>query len=113
VAGYTYILASRRHGTLYIGVTTDLPKRVWEHRTGAVEGFTRQYDVKRLVYFETYDDVTDAIIRERRMKEWKRAWKIQLIERENPFWEDLAVSVLGFEAMSVGTREAVGRDGQQ
>jgi putative endonuclease len=99
VAGYVYILSSRRHGTLYIGVTTDLPKRMWEHRTGVVKGFTRRYGVKRLVYFETYHDVGDAIIRERRIKEWQRAWKVALIERDNPFWEDLAVTLLGFEPL--------------
>ena len=99
MAGYLYILASRRYGTLYTGCTTNLPKRVYEHREGLVPGFTRRYAVKRLVYFETYDDVSDAIVRERRIKEWRRAWKIQLIEQENPFWEDLAVSLLGFEPL--------------
>ena len=99
MAGYFYILASRRHGTLYSGCTTDLPKRIHEHRSGLVPGFTRTYGVKRLVYFESYDDVSDAITRERRVKEWKRDWKIQLIEKDNPFWEDLAVSVLGFEPL--------------
>lgn len=101
VAGYLYILASRRNGTLYIGCTTELEKRVYEHREGVVAGFTRQYGVKRLVHIETYDDISDAIVRERRIKEWKRAWKIELIEKENPFWEDLAVSVLGFEPIEV------------
>ena len=97
MAGYFYLLASRKHGTLYAGATTDLPKRVWEHREGLVAGFTKQHDVKRLVYFETYDDISDAIVRERRVKEWERDWKIQLIEKDNPDWEDLAVSVLGFD----------------
>ena len=99
MAGYVYILASRRHGTLYVGATTDLPKRLWEHRTGVVKGFTRRFGVKRLVYFETYHDVSDAIVRERRMKEWQRAWKIALIERDNPSWEDFAVTLLGFEPL--------------
>ena len=99
VSGYLYILASRRHGTLYIGATTNLPKRVFEHREGLVAGFTRTYGVKRLVYVETYDDIEDAIVRERRMKEWKRDWKVRLIEAQNPFWEDLAVSLLGFEPL--------------
>ncbi|MDB5721855.1 MAG: endonuclease, partial [Alphaproteobacteria bacterium] len=81
------------------GATTDLAKRVWEHRIGAAEGFTQRYGVKRLVYFETYHDIGDAIVRERRLKEWKRAWKIQLIEQDNPFWDDLAVPILGFEAI--------------
>ncbi|MGQ0659327.1 GIY-YIG nuclease family protein [Sphingosinicella sp.] len=75
MAGYFYLLASRKHGTLYAGCTTDLTKRVWEHREGVVPGFTRQYGVKRLVYFEVYDDIEDAIVRERRIKEWKRDWK--------------------------------------
>ena len=101
MAGYLYILASCRHGTLYTGCTTDLSKRVCEHREGHVPGFTRQYQVKRLVHFETYDDIGDAIVRERRIKEWRRDWKIQLIEKENPFWEDLAVSVLGFDPLPV------------
>jgi putative endonuclease len=104
VAGYVYILSSRRHGTLYIGVTTDLPKRIWEHRAGVVKGFTRRFGVKRLVYFETYHDIGDAIVRERRMKEWLRAWKVALIERDNPFWEDLAVTLLGFEPLPARPR---------
>ena len=99
MASYVYILASRRNGTLYIGCTTDLAKRVYEHREGLVRGFTRQYGVKRLVYFETYDDVSDAIVRERRLKEWHRAWKIRLIEMDNPCWDDLAVTVLGFDPL--------------
>ena len=97
--GHLYILASRRHGTLYTGCTTDLAKRIHEHREGVVPGFTRQHDVKRLVYVETYDDIEDAITRERRIKEWRRDWKIRLIEEKNPFWEDLAVSLLGFDPL--------------
>jgi putative endonuclease len=97
--GYVYILATRRHGTLYIGCTTDLTKRLWEHRAGVVRSFTRRFEVKRLVYFETCHDVADAIVRERRMKEWQRAWKVRLIERDNPYWEDLAVTLLGFEPL--------------
>jgi putative endonuclease len=99
VSGHLYILASRRNGTIYIGATTDLPKRIYEHRVGVIAGFTRTYDVKRLVHVETYDDISDAIVRERRMKEWKRGWKVRLIEEQNPFWEDLAVSLLGFEPL--------------
>ena len=101
MAGYLYILASRRHGTLYTGCTTDLPKRIYEHREDHVPGFTRRYQVKRLVYFETHDDISDAIVRERRIKEWRRDWKIQLIEKENPFWEDLAVSILGLDPLTM------------
>ena len=99
MAGHLYILASRRHGTLYIGVTTDLSKRIYEHREGLVPGFTRKYGVKRLVYVETYDDVSDAILREKRMKEWRRDWKIRRIEEENPDWRDLAVNLLGFDPL--------------
>jgi putative endonuclease len=99
MAAYVYILASRRHGTLYIGCTTDLPKRIYEHRNGLVPGFTRKYGVRRLVYLETYHDVSDAVLRERRMKQWRRAWKIQLIEAENPTWDDLAVGLLGFDPL--------------
>ncbi len=99
MGGYIYILASRKHGTLYIGVTSDLPKRVYEHRVGAVRGFTRRYGLKRLVYFEAFDDIEAAILREKRMKEWQRDWKIRLIERDNPGWNDLAVSVLGFDPL--------------
>ena len=99
MAGYVYILASRRNGTLYVGCTTDLEKRIYEHRNGLVRGFTRKYNVKRLVSVETYHDVSDAIVRERRMKEWRRAWKIQLIEADNPNWDDLAVSLLGFDPL--------------
>jgi putative endonuclease len=106
VAGYVYIFASRRHGTIYVGSTTDLPKRISEHCEGLVAGFTRENDVKRLVYVETYHDISDAIVRERRMKEWKRDWKIRLIERENPFWDDLAVSLLGFEPLRVTPAKA-------
>jgi putative endonuclease len=86
---YTYILASRRNGTLYVGVTNDLIRRVYEHRTGAVAGFTKRYNVKLLVYFEVFDDVERAIGREKRLKEWPRAWKLRLIEKQNPLWRDL------------------------
>ena len=97
MGGFVYILASRKHGTLYIGCTSDLPKRVYEHREGLAPGFTRDHGVKRLVYLEAHDGIEAAILRERQLKEWRRAWKIQLIEKDNPFWDDLAVSLLGFE----------------
>jgi len=84
-----YILASKRNGTLYVGVTSDLVKRVWQHRNNVVEGFTSRYGVHRLVYFEMYDDMEQAILREKRIKKWNRAWKIELIERHNPEWKDL------------------------
>ena len=86
---YVYILASRIGGTLYIGVTNDLLRRVGEHREGVVAGFTKKYGVKRLVYFETFDDVDAAIAREKLLKGWNRAWKIRLIEKDNPNWDDL------------------------
>jgi len=108
MAGYLYILASRRYGTLYIGATTDLPKRIYEHRAGVIRGFTRRYGVKRLVYLETYDDVSDAIVRERRLKEWQRAWKVRLIEQDNPEWNDLAVSLLGFDPLPESSRRRPG-----
>ncbi|PWG03254.1 endonuclease [Sphingosinicella humi] len=93
------MLASRRHGTLYVGVTSDLPKRIHEHRIGAVPGFTRRHRIKHLVYFEAHEGIEAAIIREKRIKEWRRDWKIELIERDNPEWNDLAVAVLGFELL--------------
>jgi putative endonuclease len=84
-----YILASRIGGTLYIGVTNDLVRRVYEHKMKYVEGFTRKYDVDRLVYFDQYADIEAAILREKRLKKWNRAWKIRLIEDLNPNWDDL------------------------
>ena len=84
-----YILASKRNGTLYVGVTSDLVKRVWEHRNNVVEGFTSRYGVHRLVYFEMGDDMEQAILREKRIKKWNRVWKIELIDKHNPDWRDL------------------------
>ena len=86
---YVYIMASKRNGTLYIGVTNDLALRVDEHRQGLVSGFTKRYDVHRLVYYEEHEDVRDAIVREKQMKKWRRRWKINLIEDVNPDWRDL------------------------
>ncbi len=86
-----YILASGRHGTLYIGVTSNLPGRLHNHRNGSVPGFTGRYDVHRLVHFEMFDDMPSAIAREKQPKAWRREWKINLIERDNPFWEDRAI----------------------
>jgi putative endonuclease len=87
---YVYILASGRNGTLYIGVTNDLARRVGEHCEGTASAFTRKHGVKMLVYFEVFDDVNAAIARETRLKKYKREWKINLIERDNPNWQDLA-----------------------
>lgn len=84
-----YILARKRNGTLYIGVTSNLAKRVWEHKNDLVEGFTKKYGVHSLVYFEQFGDMVSAIAREKQLKKWNRAWKIRLIENENPEWKDL------------------------
>ena len=86
---FVYILASAKHGTLYTGVTSDLLKRIWEHREGLVEGFTRKYKVYKLMWYEAHLDVEEAILREKRIKEWQRDWKINLIEASNPEWVDL------------------------
>ncbi len=84
-----YILASKRNGTLYVGVTSDLVKRVWEHKNNIVEGFTKQYNVHELVWYELHGSMESAIIREKRLKDWKRTWKLKLIESKNPDWLDL------------------------
>lgn len=89
VTYYVYILASRPRGTLYIGVTNDVVRRVYEHKGGVVDGFTKQHGVKTLVYVEQHDRAEHAIQREKNLKHWKRAWKVSLIERDNPYWEDL------------------------
>jgi putative endonuclease len=86
---YVYLLASKPHGTLYVGVTSDLAKRVFEHKTKAVPGFTARYGVDTLVWFEAHDSAETAIRREKQIKEWKREWKFNLIERDNPHWIDL------------------------
>jgi putative endonuclease len=87
--GATYILANRPGGTIYFGVTNDLVRRVYEHRTGAVDGFTKTYGIKSLVWFEIHDDIEAAIVREKQIKAWRRAWKINLIREDNPDWHDL------------------------
>ena len=84
-----YIMASKANGTLYIGVTSDLPKRTWEHKNDSVEGFTKRYEVHRLVYYELHGDMLSAIEREKQLKKWNRAWKLELIESQNPDWKDL------------------------
>jgi putative endonuclease len=86
---FVYILASKRNGTLYVGMTDDLIRRIWQHRTDEVPGFTKKYGVKLLVWFEEHESRLAALIRERRLKKWNRAWKLQLIENENPSWRDL------------------------
>lgn len=84
-----YILASKRNGTLYIGVTSNLIKRAWEHKNDLVAGFTKRYSVHRLVYYELHESMESAINREKQMKKWNRAWKLELIEKRNPDWKDL------------------------
>jgi putative endonuclease len=86
---YIYILASRTGGTLYVGITNDLIRRVYEHKSKSTDSFTEKYDVVKLVYFEQFDDPENAIKREKRLKKWSRAWKISLIEKDNPDWDDL------------------------
>jgi putative endonuclease len=88
VAYYVYLLASRKHGTLYVGVTNDLVRRVHQHKSKALGGFTSKYGVSRLVWFEIHDDVIEAISREKEIKKWRRDWKISLIEADNPDWGD-------------------------
>ena len=87
--GYVYILTNRPNGILYVGVTNDLVRRVFEHRSGFIDGFTKQYGLKRLVYFERFDDIRDAIQREHNIKHWPRAWKVRKIIVDNPNWDDL------------------------
>lgn len=89
-----YILASRRNGTLYVGVTSDLARRLSEHKTSAIDGFTKRYGVSLLVYVEVHDMMPDAIQREKHIKKWRRAWKLELIEKSNPQWRDLTEEVL-------------------
>ena len=91
--GYVYIMASKRNGTLYIGVTSDLPGRVWQHKEGHAEGFTKKYGCKSLVWYAVFDRIEEAIHREKQMKEWRRAWKLRAIEEMNPDWDDLFESI--------------------
>ncbi|MBX9824592.1 MAG: GIY-YIG nuclease family protein [Xanthobacteraceae bacterium] len=93
MAYYVYLLSSGKHGTLYLGVTRDLVRRVYQHKTKATPGFTSRYGVTRLVWFEAYDDPTTAITREKEIKKWRRDWKVTLIENENPDWDDLYNSI--------------------
>lgn len=92
---FVYILASGPRGTLYVGVTNDLVRRVYEHRIGVVPGFTRKHNVKRLVYFEAHSDIEQAILREKRIKRWLRKWKVELIEKQNEDWHDLWPTIAG------------------
>jgi putative endonuclease len=92
---YVYILASRKNGTLYIGVTNNLLRRVYEHKNDLIGGFTHKYNVHNLAYYEGYRDVYGAIAREKAIKKWKRAWKIEVIEKSNPLWKDLYCDIVG------------------
>jgi putative endonuclease len=92
---YVYILASKKNGTLYIGVTNDIIRRTYEHRNGLIEGFTKKYNVKLLVYYEIHQDINEAIKREKALKKWLRKWKIELIEKSNPNWKDLYDEITG------------------
>jgi putative endonuclease len=92
--GWVYILTNQANGILYIGVTSDLIRRVGDHRAGNIDGFTKKYGLKRLVYFERHDDISSAIAREKAMKAWKRAWKVRLIIAGNPAWDDLYPGIL-------------------
>lgn len=95
MAHYVYILASQRNGTLYVGVTNDLVRRVWEHRNNVVDGFTKTYNVHRLVHFAEFDDPRSAIQYEKKLKHWERKWKLALIEKSNPDWRDLYDDIAG------------------
>ena len=88
-------MASKKNGVLYIGVTNDLVRRVYEHKNGLLKGFTEKYHVKHLVYFECFDDAEQAIVREKMLKKWERHWKVALLEKENPNWNDLYSSITG------------------
>ncbi|MGE5475113.1 MAG: GIY-YIG nuclease family protein [Bacteroidales bacterium] len=87
--GWVYIMTNRPNGTLYVGVTSDLARRAWEHREGIADGFTKRYGLKQLVYAERYEDIRTAIQREKNLKHWPRAWKVKLILTDNPNWDDL------------------------
>lgn len=91
---YVYLLASKPYGTLYTGSTSDIARRIWEHKNRVVPGFTAKYGVDRLVWFESHETMEAARLRERQIKEWKRAWKVELIERDNPRWIDLYPSLI-------------------
>jgi putative endonuclease len=92
---FVYLLASERNGTLYIGVTNDLIRRVHEHQQGIVDGFTKKHNIKMLVWYEQHTDIEQALVREKQLKKWNRAWKIELVEKENPLWRDLSGDLWG------------------
>jgi putative endonuclease len=91
---YVYILASKRNGTIYIGVTSNLTQRIWQHKNNQAEGFSKKHNIKQLVYFEQHETAENAITREKQLKKWNRAWKLKLIEKVNPEWKDLYEIIL-------------------
>ncbi len=93
---YVYIMANKKNGTIYTGVTNGLKKRIWQHKEKIFEGFTKKYDVDKLVYYELFNDIELAIKREKQLKKWKRNWKIALIEKDNPCWKDLYDNLVNF-----------------
>jgi len=107
-AGFVYVMASAKNGTIYIGVTSDLAKRAYEHREGLAEGFTKKHGCKLLVWFESYDDLQEARRRELQMKEWNRAWKVRLIEEANLDWDDLYPGLFGVGCADPGPRPSPG-----
>jgi putative endonuclease len=109
-AGYVYIMAARKNGTIYTGVTSDLAKRVYEHREGLVAGFTKRYRCKRLVWFEVFEDIQQARQRELQVKEWKRAWKVKRIEEQNLDWDDLHPSLFDPGCAGPGPRPSPGHE---
>jgi len=94
-AGYVYMLTNKKSGTLYIGVTSDLVKRIYEHKTKPIDGFTKRYNLDKLVYYEIHNSIREAIVREKQLKNWHRQWKINLIEEHNPDWDDLYAAISG------------------
>ncbi len=92
---YVYILTNKRNGTLYIGSTSNLIQRIWQHKNKVFKGFSSKYNLGMLVYFEVFQDISEMTHREKRLKEWKRSWKIELIERQNPNWDDLYYNIIG------------------
>ena len=104
-AGWVYIVTNRPDGILYVGVTSNLPRRAWEHREGVAEGFTKRYALKRLVYIEQHDDMLTAIVREKAIKTWRRAWKVRLIRETNPDWDDLYDTLNHDSGVMVGEKK--------
>ena len=90
---YVYLLTNKKEGRFYVGMTSDLPKRIWEHKSKIIDGFTKKYNLDQLVYYEVFDDADNAIRREKRLKRWNRDWKIQAVEELNPSWEDLYAEI--------------------